>query len=1213
MPFLLALIFAVSGASALVYEVAWVRMLAASLGASSYTIGTVLAAYMGGLALGAWWIGKRADRDSRPLLTYAKLELGIALSAVLVPLAFMALPAINRAAYGALEGKLWALTAVRCGLAFAILLVPTALMGATFPAMASAAASEGHKGWRVGLVYGANTLGAVAGVLLAGFWLIGNYGLRMTTWIAVGANIAAALAAYAIASGQKPRVMIPEEIAGAPPEEEASRAEQKMALAAAAACGFVSLGFEVLWTRMFSVLFASITYSFAMMLAVFLLGLAIGAPIAGRLSDLVKRARLELAGVFMLAVAVASLGAYLVFPHLSTQTGTTSLAFGGPSWPKYLQSLAGDASKVMLFPAFLMGAILPVLARILSQGPTAGMASRLGRVYAANTLGAMGGSLVTGFILIPWVHNFAHVAVILAALSSAAGAALLFRGGHWQPLNRWLVTGVAAAALALTVIAGPFREKVLLEKAGLQKPGITLLWYDEGPSLTVAVVEEEKSRDRTMYTDAFKVAGTGDTYEYMRMIAHLPMLLHPEAKSACVVGLGTGTTAGALALWPLEKLDIVELCPEVARATPYFKRANRGLMDRIGKDPRIRLLFDDGKAYLRSTRRSYDVIVAEPLNPHMTGASSLYSKEFYEAAKARLAPDGVVTQWIPIHGVKPEDFRSLFHTFTTVFPETAVWYFQEAVLLTGHSSKFVLRYASFKDALDRAQTQAELIPLGLEEVYTLLGCFVAGPHAVSSYARYSPVITDDLPSIEYFKSGQPVAFAERENLDGLAQHREQIISYISFAGLDPKVAKWQGSYFTIVSTNHFIARGLLIEARKLEMDAERARAAGDMQSAKSLYGQALEKLKAGNNAAPEDRYLQRHMKRYEKSIEPEEELTLQRKEQILQWSKGTVEEKVRACAMLEHYADWKAGDVIEPLLTDPDPQVRYAACKALGPMGANEATTRRDKVESDCAELLKQVLERCSRESKEVLLQAINSLKVIGPKGASSLLPVFILKGPKGQAGCDDPEIRAAAVVALREIGSVEAFGYMFLVLDDPDKGVRGEAVVSLANAGYPWVVPALRQALMDPFPPIANAAAEGMKRITKVGKQWAEKGTAEDRGAADKEWENWYDSWRKQRDWAIQCGGMATPDLEAAIDALMVKRSDDERAVWEKVRTHFMAFRESTDQAGWTAEALSKPADLLLKAVTDSPKLWMAIVILEQKSGLIHGIVPPDRMKAPQ
>ncbi|MEK7466189.1 MAG: fused MFS/spermidine synthase [Planctomycetota bacterium] len=1213
MPYLLALVFAVSGASALIYEVAWVRMLAASLGASSYTIGTVLAAYMGGLALGARWIGKRADRDSRPLATYAKLEFGIALAAVLVPVAFMALPALNRAAYGVLEGKLWALTLVRCALAFAILVVPTALMGATFPAMASAVASEGNKGWRVGLVYGANTLGAVAGVLLAGFWLIGTYGLRATTWIAAGANLAAALAAYAIASGQKPRVMIPAEDLTTAPEEEASRAEQQMALFAAAGCGFVSLGFEVLWTRMFSVLFASITYSFAMMLAVFLLGLAVGAPIAGRVSDAVKRARLELAGVLMLAVAVASLGAYLVFPHLRTQTGTTSLAFGGPSWPTYLRSLAGDAAAVMLFPAFLMGCILPVLARILSHGPTAGMASRLGRVYAANTLGAMGGSLVTGFILIPWIHNFAHVAVVLAALSAAGGAALLFRGGHWQPMNRWLVTGVTAITLALIVMAGPFREKVLLEKAGLQKPGIALLWYDEGPSLTVAVVEEEKSRDRTMYTDAFKVAGTGDTYEYMRMIAHLPMLLHPEAKSACVVGLGTGTTAGALALWPLEKLDIVELCPEVARATPYFKRANRGLMERIGKDPRLRLLFDDGKAYLRSTRRSYDVIVAEPLNPHMTGASSLYSKEFYEAARDRLSPGGVVTQWIPIHGVKPEDFRSLFHTFTTVFPETAVWYFKEAVLLTGHNTKFVLRYPAFKAALDRGQTQAELIPLGLEEVYTLLGCFVAGPRAVANYARYSPVITDDLPSIEYFRSGQPVAFAERENLDGLAQHREQILSYISFAGLDPKVAHFQSSYFMIVSTNHYIARGLYIDARKLEMDAERARAAGDMNAAKSFYSQAFDKLKAGANAAPEDRYLQRHLKRYEKSPTPDDKLTVERADQIRKWSKGNVTEKVRACALLEHFADWQAGAVIEPLLTDPDPNVRYSAAKALGPMGANEATTRRDKVESDCAELLKQVLERHSRESKEVLHQAIASLKVIGPKGASSLIPIFILKGPRGQSGCDDAEIRAEAVVALREIGSTESLGYLFLVLDDPDKGVRGEAVVSLANSGYPWAVPGLLQALKDPFPPIAQVAAEGLKKITGLGKDWSPTASAEVRGACALEWERWYDSWRKQRDWAIECGGMPTAEVESSIDALMVRRSDDERAAWEKVRAHYAAFRASEDKSTWTAERLSRPADLFLKAIKDDAKLWLAVVILEQKSGLLHGIVPPDRMQAPK
>ncbi|MCC6739031.1 MAG: fused MFS/spermidine synthase [Planctomycetia bacterium] len=1203
MPLLLAAVFMASGAAALVYEVAWVRMLAATLGASSYTIGTALAAYMAGLAIGARWIGARADRDARPLRTYAKLELGIAAAAALVPLAFLAMPALNRAAYGALEGHLWALTAVRCALAFAVLLVPTALMGATFPAMASAAAAEGHRGWRVGLVYGANTLGAVGGVLAAGFWLIGTYGLRMTTWIAVGVNVAAALAALALAARQKPLVLVPE--AGVPgvSEDEAPAPERRLALAAAATCGFVSLGFEVLWTRMFAVLFASITYSFAMMLAVFLLGLALGAPLAGRISDAVKRARLEFAGALQLLVAVAALAAYMVFPYLKTQTGTTSLAFGGPSWMVYLRSLAFDAASVMLLPAFLMGCILPVAARILAQGPAQGMASRLGRVYAVNTLGAMAGSLVTGFVLIPGLRNFAHVSILLALVSALAGAALLFRGGNWAPLNRWLVTGVAAIAMALTVWAGPFRENVLLAKAGLAKPGITRLWYEEGPSLTVAVTEEEGTRDRTMWTDAFKVAGTGDTYEYMRMIAHLPMLLNPDAKSACVVGLGTGTTAGALALWPLESLDIVELCPEVSRATPYFKRANRGLMDRVGRDPRLRLVFDDGKAYLRSTRRSYDVVVAEPLNPHMSGASALYSREFYEAARGRLKPGGVVTQWIPIHGVKPEDFRSLFRTFTTVFPETVVWYFKEAVLLTGHEGKFVLKYAQFKAALDRPQTQAELIPLGLEEVYTLLGCFVAGPRASSNYARYAPVITDDLPTIEYFKPGQPVAFAERENLDGLAQHREQILPYVTFEG----TTKWQSNYFTIVATNHFVARGLFVEARKLEMDAERARAAGDMRAAQSLYAQALDKLKAAANAAPEDRYVKRHMLRYEKSLKPDDKLTPEKAAEILKWSKGTVEEKVRACALMEHYADWQGTSVVIPLLTDPDPQVRYAAVKALGPMGYNEATTRRDKPESDIAELLRQQLER-SRETKEVLLQAIESLKLIGPKGASGLLTVFPLKK---QAGCDDAEVRAAAVVALRDIGSVEALGYLFLVLDDTDKGVRGEAVVSLANSGYPWVVPALLEALKDPFPPIAKAAAEGMRQITKLGKEWSESATAEVRGRCALEWEQWYDAWRRQRDWATRCGAMSVSELEATIDALILQRSEVEQTAWEKLSAHFATFRDTQATPEPTVEALSRPADGFLKAVVDNPKLWMAAVVLEQKSGLMRGIIPPDRMQS--
>jgi spermidine synthase len=1210
MPFLLALVFCFSGAAALVYEVAWVRMLANGLGASSYTVGTVLAAFMGGLALGARWIGRRADRDARPLRTYARLEAGIALCAVLIPFAFGALPALNRLFYGALEGHLWALTLARCAVALVALIVPTALMGATFPAMASAVASEGHRGWRIGLLYGANTLGAVAGVLLAGFWMIGHLGLRWTTWTAALANLAAAGAAAILAARKRPRPVAPEGAGPAPEEEEeeASVADRRLALAAAAMAGFVSLGFEVLWTRMFSVLFASVTYSFAMMLATFLLGLALGAPAFGRLSD-ARRDRLEWAGLVQLAAAAAALAAFLVFPTLKTATGTTSLAFGGPRWSEYLTGFGLDAARVMLVPALLMGGVLPILTRVLAQGPARGLASRLGRIYAANTVGAMAGSLLTGFVLIPWLGRFAWVSLALAILSALTGAALVFRGGSWRPLSRWLAAGVAAAALAGVASITEWRRPVLFEKAVVSKGGVIPIWYEEGPSLTVAVVEDTRTKDRMMYTDSFHVAGTGDTYEYMRMIAHLPMLLNPDAKSACVVGLGTGTTAGALTLWPLDRIDVVELCPEIARGARYFGSANRDLMDRLKSDGRLRLVFDDGKAFLRSTRGGYDVIVAEPLNPHMSGAASLYCREFYDAARARLNRDGVVVQWIPLHGVKPEDFRSLFRTFVDAFPESAAWYFKEAILLTGHESAFRIRITPFRKAHSAPQTQAELIALDLHDLHTLLASFVCGPKKLRDYARYAKPVTDDLPHIEYFRPGQPVAFAERENLDGLRQHREEIAPYCVVGGTTPEAARAAGKLFGILAVNHFKARGEYIEARLLELDAERARSANDLRAAQQLYSAAADRLRAGANLASNDRYVARHLLRYEPKEKDFGELTPEKAQRAIELSKGTTQDKVAACQMLEKFADWRAGEITKRLSSDPAEEVRLAAVKALGPMGRNEAAEHPAGTDILCAEVLRDVLVR-AREDKGVRIQCLESLRVIGAPAAQYFTAVFPLKG---QSGSEDWEIRSAAVAHLREIGTLESLGFLFLVLDDADVRVRGEAVVALANSKQPMAVPGLLEALKDPEPVVRRAAADGLKKITGIGLEWEWDAPEDVRGAAALAWERWYDSYERSRRWAAECGRMDPEMLQLELGRLFRDRPEPDREDWKRVVEEFARFRDEKATPAPSVKLLqSEAVDGLLRRLQDDPDLWLGVVILEQKIGMERGVVCRSRQPPP-
>jgi spermidine synthase len=660
---LLLLCFFLSGLAGLVYETAWTREFAFVFGTSNLAVATVLAAYMAGLAAGAGLAARFAHRVRRPVLAYGLLELGIGLAALAVPLAIHASRALYVVLFGGQEGLPGAggvptaLFYLICS--FLILMVPTAMMGATLPLLARhAVRREEEIGARIGLLYASNTAGAVAGTVLAAFLLLPALGLRQTIWIAALVNGAVFLAAWALARSARPVAVAATERGRPSPQR------TPWILPLIFGSGVVSFSYEVLWVRLLEHVLGGSVYAFATMLASFLMGIALGSALASRLGTTPRRAALGFA-IAQLCIAAFSLAAFLGvgwIPEL-----TAGLRQGGHS------KLLGDtaASMLTLFPAALcIGATFPFAVRVLARREEdAGPASA--RVYAANTLGSVVGAVGAGFFLVPALGYAGTLSACAATNLVLAGAAALLLA----PRRPALVL-VTAASLVFLASLRPATPWTILGHSPLTRGMATeqpVEYFGVGRSATVLLLVAKGRwflRTNGLPEGFINPPGLWQNRAALtRWLGALPVLARPSARSLLMVGLGGGV---ALETVPstLERIDVVELEPEVVAA-------NRAVGDRRWRDPladpRLHLHLNDARNALLLTSRSFDAIVSQPSHPWSAGASHLYTREFFELARSRLAQDGVFVQWIGFGFVDEPLFRSLLATLTAVFENVRVY------------------------------------------------------------------------------------------------------------------------------------------------------------------------------------------------------------------------------------------------------------------------------------------------------------------------------------------------------------------------------------------------------------------------------------------------------------------------------------------------------------------------------------------------------------
>jgi spermidine synthase len=743
---LLCVLFFCSGACALVYQVMWLRLLALVFGVTVYAASTVLASFMGGLAIGSYSAGRIAGSLRSPLRAFGFLEIGIGLSALATPLVLEAVKQAWIAWQPSLPSSLFVLTLARFVAAFAVLIVPTTLMGATLPiVMRSALVADAVTSTRIGLLYAINTGGAIVGALVAGFYLISTLGVARSFEIAATVNaligLVAIFASTRLPAGA-PRADVPPPATGAAPKasgsEPLSTWQARSVLWTFLLSGIMSLALEIVWFRTIVTLLRPTAYAFTIMLAAVLAGIAAGSAIATPL--LARRGRwLPVLTIVQLAIGIASVLSLNALEHSQNVWDRLVPTLTGLGVDPYIAPIAISSLLAMLPTTVLLGFAFPIgLALWAGRGRDA--ERRIGVFYSLNVCGAIAGSILGGFVLLPLAGSRGS---LIASAALALVSCVLLALSQWKERPNFAgfmaIVGPVAFAMSALNAADPSAIGAAAHRND------RVIWREEGVQTTVAVHEQGSAQPgrarRVMYLDGMHQASD---YPQMTFVHHrigaMPVMLHPDPKQALVVGLGGGATAGAVAQYPGVHVDVVELSQAVVGGAGFFRHVNFDLLQR----PNVTLRVDDGRNYLLTTRKKYDVITADLMLPHHAGAGALYSREYFELVRNALDEDGIVLQWNG--GDSDFTYRLLLRTFLSVFPHASLW--ADGTLMVGSLRPFEFS----RGAYERRFADPQFRKLFDWNYDTLAKTYLGGGDAVRAWVGEGPVLSDDKPIIEYFLS-----------------------------------------------------------------------------------------------------------------------------------------------------------------------------------------------------------------------------------------------------------------------------------------------------------------------------------------------------------------------------------------------------------------------------------------------------------------------------
>lgn len=795
------IMFLLSGASALIYQVAWVRSLSLIFGGSHLAVTVVLSTFMAGLALGGYIIGRYSDRIKNSLRFYGFLELGIAFSALLFMILMSLYPSLYRIIAGGREDSTFFLLLVRLLFSFFALIIPTTFMGGTLPVLTRFVSKqpEDVRGY-LSFLYSFNTFGAIIGAFLAGFVLLPKIPVSKTFYIAISVNILIGIGSLLISKTKpsEPGLLKGDDgvVLGAKKEDLFFR---RLILIGIGISGFCALGYEVLWTRVLTMVVGASVYSFTAMLVAFLSGIALGSGAFGLVTKLFNLRDSTLKGSFFsfgivqTIIGITALIVTIYIRDLPVNSINLQRLFSDNrdlfevrQWANLLL-----AFLYMFVPAFFMGVAFPMAGRIYAN-LTGKIGTAVGDVLAFNTIGAILGAAISGLFLIYLIGIERGLQILILINIGMGGFVLLSLSGKKEAS---LLSPITVTALILYLLFNPdsirlwdskyfaifranqpeaFRTPEMIKEA---KENTDVLYFKEGVEATVSSIKIRGGHQAFLTNGRVEASDHLGDLQVQYTLGHLPMLLHNNPQDVLVIGLGSGVTVGATSIHPEAKsITLIELAPEVIGVAKTFSKYNHDVIS----NPKVKIIFNDGRNHLLITKKKYDVITADPIHPWFRGAGYLYTKEYFDLASKRLKKGGIMCQWLPIYELTLNDLQSIMKTFRQSFKYTMLWLIYYDSVMIGSNEPILIDEHEIEKRLSNPLIKADLERVKMGSSWDLLSYFGMGSIKMDEFSKGGVINTDDNLYLEFSAPlSMGKGFLMKDNLEVLIRYREDLIPYMA--------------------------------------------------------------------------------------------------------------------------------------------------------------------------------------------------------------------------------------------------------------------------------------------------------------------------------------------------------------------------------------------------------------------------------------------------
>lgn len=819
------LMFFLSGASALIYQVVWVRSFSLIFGGSHLAVATVLTVFMGGLALGSFLIGRRMQRYTELLRVYGVLEIGIASAAILFMLVFPLYPSVYVFFAGFMPDSILYLSFIRFVFAACAIIVPTTLMGATLPVLSGFLTTLGKTiGVHLSLLYAINTLGAVIGAASAGFLLLPRISVNSTAVVAIIINILIGLICLFVRfqPAASSRSEMDSTSAGVMSTDLVStlsidRFMHYSVLLGIGVSGFCALAYEVLWTRVLSIVVGASSYGFTIILVAFLTGIGAGSLCYSFWNSFrerksycgnIRKSVLSF-GVIQMAIGGAALLVSVALLDLPVNKSVIMKFLMDKDFTIFQARQISSvvlAFSYMFVPAFLMGVAFPLAGKI--HATVRGDVGRAtGDILACNTIGAILGSALSGFVFI-YLLGIERSLQIFAIINIGFGLIILA-----SLVSRSFIR-LAACALPISIVAilliYPNTWRIWSDKwfavykanemEGSVTPqmiknmiaGTEVLYYGEGVAAIVSSVKTGEYQG-FITNGRTESSNTPADMQCVYTLGHLPMLLAKEPKKVFVLGTGAGVTLGATSIHPeVEQITLVEIEPKVLGVARTFARYNHNVLE----NPKLKIVYNDGRNFLLTTKEKFDVITADPIHPWFSGAGYLYTDEYFRLAAQRLNEGGIICQWVPIYELTEENLKSILGTFRKNFKYTKIWLTQYDAELVGSNTAIILDEQELERRISVPAVKSDLQKVNMGSARDFLSYFIMGSKAVEQFSRGAIINTDNNVYLEF---SAPLSMGKThlvaENIASFSKAREGILPYLRRPE-SPHQAREQQTYWT---------------------------------------------------------------------------------------------------------------------------------------------------------------------------------------------------------------------------------------------------------------------------------------------------------------------------------------------------------------------------------------------------------------------------------